>query len=503
MKTISASSNGTDFIDDINDNFAECMTGVGSAELSLKMYGGQFDTSNGMPVWTAGITSVVPFLNYYHSRLVKVGSNTEISSAALENGEALVIFGYDANFAFVGHSSTLSIPNGSVYIRLQIGKSSAYTAPRTLECTFESAVEVIKDAHAKETMYKFFYESGISADTQAPTANLSNYYGVTGERHYDCGFIYLPTNYDPEGDPVPLILYCHGTSGFNWGTPQDRFDEFHKFCAYNGYAVADCCGVTDRYVLGSTRDSAFDIVNHYGTGVRNERGMCNPQLMMCINELYKYLTEVYNIKTDGVYLIGRSTGGKTAFLLPYMADFHVKAVAGLAPAVGLVTSLSVFYADENNYVLHRFGLKSRQVKDSLSGDGDKQYIIDNIEAFRGWDAMYVGSDIDMAGVVTAVFNQESSASFYENAKKINHFPSKIWISADDTAVPISGCRRYKTAVDNGNGLCIIRVLPDNAGQHFSMDDSPNAPRCNYTTKHKGVKNITIGYAETIDWFNQW
>lgn len=106
----------------------------------------------------------------------------------------------------------------------------------------------------------------------------------------DYGILALPENYSQFGEGVRLIIYCHGAA-VNYSTSQTRFDSQDLEPDYwlaEGYAVMDVEG------------NPFDNVNEH---------FCIPQTMDCYLAAYKFVTEIFNIKTDGVFLGGRSMGG--------------------------------------------------------------------------------------------------------------------------------------------------------------------------------------------------
>ena len=528
MQTINTSDTASQLVNKLNQNFSEAGGGIATSnQLKLKMYGGQY--ANGIPAWTDSLTSTGVFLNYYHSGLIRTSGDVQ---CALQDGETMSVIGYNNSFAYIGTtspsagSSTCSVPTGASYIRIQLYKSSGYTEQRVLSCTFSSGAQLVKDCHAKETMYKFTFEVNVNPDKQEPTSTTD--YGGINERHYDLGMVYLPTNYDPDGEPVPLILYCHGTNGYKWGDypnfgPQLQWDKYHKFCCYNGYAIADCSGMTDKYSIPASGNT--------GNPDGAKFAMGNPLLINCIIQMYEYLVEVYNFRRDGVFAIARSTGGKTAFLLPYVAPFKVRAVAGLAPGISVINSCRHCQLEELRFVLRRYGYENPQVINSMGTGGNGvnttagseptqvKYVLDNIHNFDGWDALFAGTSLDVDTMARMMWAHDYIAdeSTYadvlavaEDTPKYGMAPSKIWVSADDVNTPLWHLKMFQKMAKKGNCICHIRLLPSGLGQdtsghnaHYSMDLHANAPKCNYKTMYKGTQEITIGYAETIDWFNQW
>lgn len=131
----------------------------------------------------------------------------------------------------------------------------------------------------------------------------------------DYGILALPENYSQFGEGVRLIIYCHGAA-VNYSTSQTRFDSQDLEPDYwlaEGYAVMDVEG------------NPFDNVNEH---------FCIPQTMDCYLAAYKFVTEIFNIKTDGVFLGGRSMGGlNTLNLITPECPLKVIAACPNVPAI--------------------------------------------------------------------------------------------------------------------------------------------------------------------------
>ena len=80
---------------------------------------------------------------------------------------------------------------------------------------------------------------------------------------------------------------------------------------------------------------------------------------------------------------------------------------------------------------------------------------------------------------------------------------------------------YNKLVKRGGGICELRTIPAGNGKHWAVDiaqpnlgqlypgkgfpnDLPNAPKTSYVTKFgETIPEVTVTYAELIDWFNRW
>lgn len=65
-----------------------------------------------------------------------------------------------------------------------------------------------------------------------------------------------------------------------WWYPQ------HGTGALNGYAVADCSGMSDKYQIGDEAVQGYDC-------------RMTPTALACYSGLYRFITNNYNIRADG------------------------------------------------------------------------------------------------------------------------------------------------------------------------------------------------------------
>ena len=117
----------------------------------------------------------------------------------------------------------------------------------------------------------------------------------------DSGMLHLPESYREYGEGTPLIIYVHGAAN-DYKLTNNAIEaptEFAEACplapewAAAGYAQMDVDLIPDAY---------NDNVTNNGGGSADD-----PE---CIIGAYKWAIEHFNIRRDGVYLMGRSRGGQ-------------------------------------------------------------------------------------------------------------------------------------------------------------------------------------------------
>lgn len=141
---------------------------------------------------------------------------------------------------------------------------------------------------------------------------------------YDNGFLRLPPNYDPNGEPVPLVICNHGAGGkVTDDSTENGNSVFAMALAEAGFAILCLNGVPNSY-----RDARYlgtSIGAHFGGRI----------YLHSVAAAYKYVTEHYNLKTDGCYVIGRSMGGLTTINLLNSGIIPIKGIALDAPVISL------------------------------------------------------------------------------------------------------------------------------------------------------------------------
>lgn len=123
------------------------------------------------------------------------------------------------------------------------------------------------------------------------TSSLQEQYMVTT----DSGMLHLPSSYKEDGESTPLIIFVHG-AGSNYTSNSTSFATANPLAPEwdaAGFAQMDVDLIPDLY---------NDKQNNSGGGSSDDAE--------CIFAAYKWCIEHFNIRRDGVYLIGRSRGGQ-------------------------------------------------------------------------------------------------------------------------------------------------------------------------------------------------
>lgn len=533
---VSIDQTATQFVNTINSDIENAAQSGGggsgssgsaiSRTVKLQMQGGRL-----VDGYTEFTTTDSLFKNSIHSILMMNIEGCTITSVGTESGETLTIFCYDGSGAYTESVNSISdIDSETCFVKFMLSKSNAYTYLRQLSVTVTGKPSFVKNTVPQQVIDKRFSFEVTFPSKFEPLANNaedfsssdleSGYIGVNNNtRYYDNGYIKLPPNYSPDGAPVPLVVYIHGSNGFGFdGVNNGKYGEYRNFIVNNGYALCDCSGLTNAdHYKGTPSYSEAD------TSVVAEDVFFAPSFISCIKNLVDHITANYNVKEDGVYIFGKSSGGYTLHMLTQTHGLNIKAAASLAPAISTFANMRYYINYDYSSTCRAF--RQLGVTEPTQGDanwgnassGNMKLILDNIHALRQIDPMFVGTDLTDAQVAELVQNvygtgvsnykynfNNSSACMAVLNSAVTHVtvPTKIWIASDDSSVSYGESKLYVAMAQRGGSQCYLRRMATGTGGHNSVDS--NGIKVNYRPKYSDtLVNIPVAYAELVDWFNRW
>ena len=466
-------------------------------DFSLDLQGGKLNPSTGLAVGV--ITNESTFFNFLHTpNFIHFTEGVdEIDELNIDCTNCTIsVYCYSDTFSFLGIATGYNLINNTEYIKIMVQRSEAFTSTPLLQlsCLYHLPyVEYIKNDHYRINAKWISFEVHFPIADEA--VSNGNYNGNT-IRRYDNGFIKLPPNYSPTGAPVPLIIYIHGTGGYFFEESKVRFyDEQQSFLVKNGYALCDCSGVSNEFK--SVRDV-----------------FCAPSFIACVQDMYRFVVNNYNVETDGVYVFGKSAGGFGTAHMANMQPIKVKAAGFLAPALNWVgVSLRKQAAESIQLAMNQVGLGEHTFSEKLTSASDRTYIQEHYEPLALWDPWVQKSDMDIETWYTTLvfkYGKDNEAqgnneyrTFTSQVKKYSDVPQKIWVAPDDESVPYNICQMYRNMVRNANGICYLRTMPSGCGGHHVVDTDANAPMVTLQTKYGDQMTVPVAYAELLDWFNRW
>lgn len=542
MANLRLDMSGQQFINELNDAIeaASLSGGSGGATstifrtVSMQMQMGKIDTTGANEGYIARNTATSSddnFNNYCHTVLMLGIENCTVSSITTQTGESLTIFcyGYDSTNGgplryktFVTDPS--NIPANTCYIKIMLENDNGFNVMRQLEVKVAGKPTFIKNiTPTSNTPQYFSFETSYPsiAETSTPSDTYMGAGGGVSINCYDNGFIVLPPNYNPQDAAVPLIVYCHDKGEFGWDyTVNAKNTRIFSFLANNGYAVCDCYGSTSHHK---------DAINAYYA----------PSYVSSIACLLKFIYANYNVRTDGIYVCGKSSGAFMSLLLPYLQGFKVRAAAGLSPVISPLIELrfgdSVYgNSDFAGLVWNQLNIQREESYVSTDlGSGSGNHKLDTLTAYlntpllRRYDALFKTINLTDEKLkefikeyyrknesnIDALYNNintvQTAKDVINNGKITTKCPVKLWCSEGDTDVAANSKWFVKWCKDGGSPA-YLRKLPagtegtGNVSSHDLVDTIGNNDlKISYTPKFGDSVYETIAICEMVDFFNQW
>ena len=355
MADLTLNMAGQEFISKLNDAIeAASLSGPGAGSgtastifrtVSMQMQMGKMDTTGANEGYIARNTATNSddnFNNYCHTILMLGIENCTVSSITTQTGESLTIFcyGYDStNGGPLIYKTSVTdpsnIPANTCYIKIMLENENGFDVMRQLEVKVAGKPTFIKNITPASNVPQYFsFETSYPSKAETSESTVDSYMGAGGGvsiKCYDNGFIVLPPNYHEQDAPVPLVVYCHDKDEFGWASNvNSKNARIFSFLANNGYAVCDCYGLTSHHK---------NKVNAYYA----------PSYVSSIACLLKFIYANYNVRTDGIYVCGKSSGAFMSLLLPYLQGFKVRAAAGLSPVISPLIGLRFNDDDYGDY----------------------------------------------------------------------------------------------------------------------------------------------------------
>ena len=265
------------------------------------------------------------FNNYVNCKTTKEGYDYEI---IIRQNTTWKPGGSDANnhVGFGVHSRSFGgTVNDQEIIEISNFKIVEYSEPK--EESIKDLSERISSIESRITKSSGTYYPripfSVKVDITLPTfANTNAVDGVPVEGT-DYGYLCLPLNYNPKGKPSRLVIFCHGVGAdINvYKNASARPDSYLAHWIRMGYAVMDMIGMPQE-------------LSGY-TGHPNEQHYGAPVTLQCYKKGYEYVIENYNIRTDGIIVIGASMGGMSSFEIVQSGIFPVLCQIAYCPVVDL------------------------------------------------------------------------------------------------------------------------------------------------------------------------
>lgn len=257
----------------------------------------------------------------------------------------------------------------------------------------------------------------VEISTNNPRSSISHSYET------DFGVLILPRQYSERGKSVPLVIGCHGGGGTVDSTgSQTEVLSLYKYLVSLGYAVMDMAGMPETYSSRLKIDhfrcmGSFIAVRSYEAG-------------------YKWVTDNFNIDSNGCYITGGSNGGLTATNIVSLSSIPVICQGGMSPLLSLKEQA--------------WNIPTR----AISG-GEFSAYQNRANIIR----IYKMNDIEtLDELLIAKYEEDKVGNFdpfvyqvtFDGNKMIKKYrcPVKFWHPVNDHKLPVDYSRRFVTALNN-------------------------------------------------------
>ena len=397
---------------------------------------------------------------------------------------------YDADFKFIkiidftqvmaSEGKTFKLDASCEYIRLVFRKDSSLPQ-------FEKPEVYVKKVDAKE----YFELRPSDEGYQKILAHIE----VDGEILPDYGVGCLPETYSNVGEPTRLIIFCHGAA-VNYPSSVSRFvasDINPEYWLKEGYAIMDIEG------------NPFDNTNEH---------FYIPQAIQCYKAAYDWVTTTYNIRTDGVFLGGRSMGGGMCFEI-LRSDIPVIAACPVVPACNQLWYWNYADAGRKAFCSEKMGFTGPQPSWTSSKkltDAEYDYLYANFDKMLSCSPFWSGienlpskDELFSVGRVSAnAAYDEAEANLYSTLKFRAKAPVKIFTCYEDNTVPYQRNAQlmYNMMVNVGMECELSLVHTDASTPHRYEQQDSNA-NITVTTRFGETMSAPWVYVDMVKFWRKY
>jgi hypothetical protein len=441
------------------------------------------------------------------------------STGATDSGQnnGLQIFWYGSNYAYIStsewqHASpcVMQVPDNARYAVAYILKpiGSTTTGSLLIAADGDGVRQIKMPSDAAMGLSAFVTTDNFQAATYEVQPGVAN-----------AGRLMLPPNYDPTGNPVPVIVFVHGSNSFLHYNDEESssYLPFWGYLANCGYAIVDCWNWTTKYEAEAE------------SGMTQGKNMSGPYCVPTVVTAYKSAVEFYlrnyNLDEDNMYVMCKSLGGHMAEML--LATGKFRAGGLLAPALVYLgytgRSQSFGYSSTTRAIIaEELGLEDAVSTDAASPMTVpvSDYVNNTFASENAYRFFWTYNLGRISGAMpnwlgltgqSAAGNLEESITRVFSADDLcmTHYPpTTIWAALDDTSVDTNAIAAAVRNIQNGGQHARFRVMPDNTGGHHAVDTGTNALKnesaivtaCGVTY---AVGTVPLAYVEAEEFFRKY
>jgi len=282
----------------------------------------------------------------------------------------------------------------------------------------------------------------------------------------DYGYIVLPKSYTDNGEPTRLIIVCHGAStNLEEYQSTDLVEFSQTYWVSLGYAIMDMYASPPELASGSEM--------HYG----------NPVVLECYEKGFWYVMENFNLKKDGIFVVGSSMGGLSAFQIVQSQRFPVLAQVANAPVTDIFKQAYCNPWAKTIYQRERiaayFGFEGEKPEFTelkpIPSRNEIDYFKENFDKILQYSPIFAAvTDGDIYGVLSKIPLHEAApdceeAALYAQLSATHPCPLLIIHNKDDSRVSYRYSEYLYGMIKRGNSACDVRLKLYESGGHTAWD----------------------------------
>lgn len=296
-----------------------------------------------------------------------------------------------------------------------------------------------------------------------------------------CARMLLPSNYNPIGKAVPLILYLSGSGNFTYWTANFPANQLEKNLPYlqdEGFAVLSIFGWGDYFY---TKYQYCGRAYPYPT----------PTCRSVIKAGVEWICDRFNIDINNVHILGKSQGGQNGLFYVSNPDFPLKSISLFAPVLDYFSMPGEDeYVDTRKAIAEDIGMTGTDLS-YFTGTG---YVGYSERAKALWEnniPQAAGLNEAWTELADEIIQNKLDKSFsdaeefwtgeawetpdrtdiynHTEYKKIGRVPVKIWGASDDDQTPYFKMTEVVEQLKNGGCEAHMRTFPRGEGGHNCAD----------------------------------
>ena len=444
--------------------------------------------------------------NYYHKKYYRTPRYLQPMKRTVDvtvsNDCEVRMYQYDKDFAYMNYvdyspqkadvPKSYELDSDCKYIRFGFRKNASLTE-------FDIPSVLVANVSDREFYEIRRSEDGIQklvipVNVAHPDASDDDSWSVQDRMEIlpDYGILKLPETYSNIGKPTRLIIFCHG-AGQNYSSSITDLPYDVDYWLNEGYAVMDIEG------------NPFDNSNEHAY---------TPQARQSYEAAYKWVTNTFNIYTDGVFLGGSSMGGGMCFDL-LQSHIPILAACPIVPVCNELWWWNYMNASRRKFAAEKMGFTGTPptwTSNKKMSDEEWQYLYDNFDKmvkyspfWRGIENLPDKDTLFAVGHVSANSRKnEAEAELFSKLRFKVKAPVKMFTCYEDATVPYErNALLMYNMLKNAGQVCELRLFHTDAETPHSFYVQDSRAYTEITTSCGVTMQAPVVFIEALQFWRRY